>query len=183
MARNKQLICLRDQARHLRHIGTTGNSAKCCQVLFCGRDASLGKSEVHAGPSEIFGRAMISSFGRAHGSWGLGPIDFAPNEGFAYANHISLPSPSKLKLRSPRLHRKHLVIPPIVIHYACQKARFLPIIPLESSYTRNYSTQCYGGRLRVFKTRSFARLIRNTDISDQALREAVERAVKGLVDA
>jgi hypothetical protein len=26
-------------------------------------------------------------------------------------------------------------------------------------------------------------LIRNTDISDQALREAVERAVKGLVDA
>src|ERR1700721_4587752 len=26
MARNKQLICLRDQARSLRHIGTTGNS-------------------------------------------------------------------------------------------------------------------------------------------------------------
>jgi hypothetical protein len=37
--------------------------------------------------------------------------------------------------------------------------------------------------LRVFKTRTFARLIRNTDISDQALREAVQRAVKGLVDA
>ena len=40
-----------------------------------------------------------------------------------------------------------------------------------------------GERLRVFKTRTFARVIRNTDISDQALREAVERAVKGLVDA
>jgi hypothetical protein len=26
-------------------------------------------------------------------------------------------------------------------------------------------------------------LIRNTDISDQALREAIERAVKGLADA
>lgn len=37
--------------------------------------------------------------------------------------------------------------------------------------------------MRVFKTRTFARLIRNTDIPDQALREAVERAVKGLVDA
>jgi hypothetical protein len=37
--------------------------------------------------------------------------------------------------------------------------------------------------LRVFKTRTFARLIRNTGISDQALREAVGRAVKGLVDA
>jgi hypothetical protein len=34
MARNKQLICLRDQARSLRHIGTTGKSVKCCQVLF-----------------------------------------------------------------------------------------------------------------------------------------------------
>jgi hypothetical protein len=34
MARNKQLICLRDQARSLRHIGTTGKSPKCCQVLF-----------------------------------------------------------------------------------------------------------------------------------------------------
>ena len=28
-----RVICLRDQARPLRHIGTTGNSAKCCQVL------------------------------------------------------------------------------------------------------------------------------------------------------
>ena len=47
----------------------------------------------------------------------------------------------------------------------------------------NYSLRCYGGRLRVFKTRTFARLIRNTDISDQGLREAIERVVKGLVDA
>src|ERR1700733_3834828 len=39
MARNKQLICPRDQARPLRHIGTTGKSAKCCQVLFA--DAML----------------------------------------------------------------------------------------------------------------------------------------------
>jgi len=37
--------------------------------------------------------------------------------------------------------------------------------------------------LRVYKTRTFARLIRNTGLSDQALCEAVERAVKGLVDA
>jgi hypothetical protein len=41
MARNKQLICLRDQAQPLRHIGTTGNSAKCCQVLFCGCNAPM----------------------------------------------------------------------------------------------------------------------------------------------
>jgi hypothetical protein len=37
--------------------------------------------------------------------------------------------------------------------------------------------------LKVFKTRTFARLIRNTDISDQTLSEAVERAAEGLVDA
>jgi hypothetical protein len=37
--------------------------------------------------------------------------------------------------------------------------------------------------LRVFKTRTFARLIRATDISDQALRGAVERAAEGSVDA
>jgi hypothetical protein len=37
--------------------------------------------------------------------------------------------------------------------------------------------------LRVFETRTFARLIRGTDLSDRALREAVERAAKGLVDA
>jgi hypothetical protein len=37
--------------------------------------------------------------------------------------------------------------------------------------------------VRIFKTRTFARLIRNTDISDRSLREAVERAAKGLVDA
>jgi hypothetical protein len=35
----------------------------------------------------------------------------------------------------------------------------------------------------IFKTRTFARLIRNTDISDRSLREAVERAANGLVDA
>jgi hypothetical protein len=37
--------------------------------------------------------------------------------------------------------------------------------------------------LKIFKTREFARLTRKTDITDDALREAVERAVKGLVDA
>lgn len=37
--------------------------------------------------------------------------------------------------------------------------------------------------MRIFKTRTFVRLIRKTDISDHALREAVERAVGGLVDA
>jgi hypothetical protein len=36
MAQEVKLICLRDQARSLRHIGTTGNSAKCCQDLFDG---------------------------------------------------------------------------------------------------------------------------------------------------
>lgn len=41
----------------------------------------------------------------------------------------------------------------------------------------------YGGCLRIFKTREFARLTRKTDISDKALHEAVERAGKGLVDA
>lgn len=37
--------------------------------------------------------------------------------------------------------------------------------------------------MRVFKTRDFARLIRKSDITDRALREAVERASKGMVDA
>ena len=35
MAIEVKLICPRDQARPLRHIGTTGKSAKCCQGLFC----------------------------------------------------------------------------------------------------------------------------------------------------
>jgi hypothetical protein len=34
MAIEVKVICLRDQARSLRHIGTTGNSAKCRQDLF-----------------------------------------------------------------------------------------------------------------------------------------------------
>jgi hypothetical protein len=34
MAIEVKVIWLRDQARSLRHIGTTGNSAKCCQDLF-----------------------------------------------------------------------------------------------------------------------------------------------------
>jgi hypothetical protein len=33
MAVEVKLICLRDQARSLRHIGTTGKSANVCQVL------------------------------------------------------------------------------------------------------------------------------------------------------
>ena len=37
--------------------------------------------------------------------------------------------------------------------------------------------------LEVFKTRDFARLIRKSDITDRALREAVERASQGMVDA
>ena len=36
MAQEVKLICLRDQARSLRHIGTTGKSVKCCQDLFDG---------------------------------------------------------------------------------------------------------------------------------------------------
>jgi hypothetical protein len=35
-AQEVKLICLRDQAQLLRHIGTTGKSPKCCQVLFEG---------------------------------------------------------------------------------------------------------------------------------------------------
>lgn len=37
--------------------------------------------------------------------------------------------------------------------------------------------------MRIFKTRTFAKLIRKTDIDDRTLREAVDRAAKGLVDA
>jgi hypothetical protein len=37
--------------------------------------------------------------------------------------------------------------------------------------------------LRIFKTRQFARLIRKTDITDDSLREAIGRAVNGLIDA
>lgn len=37
--------------------------------------------------------------------------------------------------------------------------------------------------MRIFKTREFARLIRKTDITDEMLRLAVQRAGKGLVDA
>ncbi len=37
--------------------------------------------------------------------------------------------------------------------------------------------------MRIFITREFARLVRKTDIDDRALREAVDRAAKGLVDA
>jgi predicted ester cyclase len=33
MAQEVKLICLRDQAQPLRHIGTTGKAAKCCQDL------------------------------------------------------------------------------------------------------------------------------------------------------
>jgi hypothetical protein len=36
MAIEVKLICLRDQAPPLRHIGTTGKSPKCCQDLFSG---------------------------------------------------------------------------------------------------------------------------------------------------
>src|SRR3984885_6359750 len=36
-----EVICPDDQARPLRHIGTTGKSGNPCQVLFFGRDASL----------------------------------------------------------------------------------------------------------------------------------------------
>jgi hypothetical protein len=37
--------------------------------------------------------------------------------------------------------------------------------------------------LRIFKTRTFARQVRGTEISDGSLLEAVERAARGLVDA
>jgi hypothetical protein len=40
MAQEVKLICLRDQARPLRHIGTTGKSPKCCQALFDGSTPS-----------------------------------------------------------------------------------------------------------------------------------------------
>ena len=37
--------------------------------------------------------------------------------------------------------------------------------------------------MRIFKTREFVRLIRKSDITDLALRDAIERASKGMVDA
>ena len=37
--------------------------------------------------------------------------------------------------------------------------------------------------MRTFKTRWFARFARREDISDEALREAIERAERGLIDA
>jgi hypothetical protein len=37
--------------------------------------------------------------------------------------------------------------------------------------------------MRAFKTRWFARFARREDISDEALREAIERAERGLIDA
>jgi len=43
---------------------------------------------------------------------------------------------------------------------------------------------CYGGgRLRVFKTRGFARFARAERISDASLAESVRRAERGLIDA
>lgn len=37
--------------------------------------------------------------------------------------------------------------------------------------------------MRTFKTRWFARFARREDISDETLREAIERAERGLIDA
>ncbi len=37
--------------------------------------------------------------------------------------------------------------------------------------------------MRTFKTRWFARFARREDISDEALREAIERSERGLIDA
>ena len=37
--------------------------------------------------------------------------------------------------------------------------------------------------MRTFKTRRFARFARREDISDEALREAIQRAERGLIDA
>jgi hypothetical protein len=37
--------------------------------------------------------------------------------------------------------------------------------------------------MRTFKTRWFARFARREDLSDEALREAIERAERGLIDA
>jgi hypothetical protein len=49
MAIEMKLICLRDQARPLRHIGTTGNSAKCCQGLIRGSMRLSGASACRVG--------------------------------------------------------------------------------------------------------------------------------------
>ena len=40
-----------------------------------------------------------------------------------------------------------------------------------------------GSALRIFKTRWFARFSRNERITDASLREAIERAERGLIDA
>ena len=46
-----------------------------------------------------------------------------------------------------------------------------------------YSSKCQAIRTRTFKTRWFARFARREDITDTALREAIERAERGLIDA
>jgi hypothetical protein len=46
-----------------------------------------------------------------------------------------------------------------------------------------YSSQYQAGNMRTFKTRWFARFARREDISDEALREAIERSERGLIDA
>ncbi len=40
-----------------------------------------------------------------------------------------------------------------------------------------------GGRVPIYKLKTFARFARDEGIADRSLREAVERADKGLVDA
>jgi hypothetical protein len=48
MAIEVKLICPRDQARPLRHIGTTGKSPKCCQDLFA---ASMHRTTATSNPA------------------------------------------------------------------------------------------------------------------------------------
>ena len=46
-----------------------------------------------------------------------------------------------------------------------------------------YSTKNYGVGLRIFKTKGVVRFTRRERIADSGLKEAIERAVRGTIDA
>ena len=48
---------------------------------------------------------------------------------------------------------------------------------------RCYSFRCYDYRVWIFKTKWLARFARREGIADKSLREAIERAESGLIDA
>jgi hypothetical protein len=60
-AQEVKVICLRDQARSLRHIGTTGKSAKCRQDLFEGLMCFSSRVALVGGRSEALAQPIPSN--------------------------------------------------------------------------------------------------------------------------